>query len=147
RPSFAVAPAAAVPASRRNTCTELVAALGAPPPTTGDLPPWAERGVMLLNRVLTVRPGETGSHRGMGWEAVTGHAIEALVARGGPLVAVLWGRQAGTLAPLLGPTPQITSAHPSPLSAYRGFFGSRPYSRTNELLEAAGAEPIDWRLP
>jgi uracil-DNA glycosylase len=102
---------------------------------------------MLLYRVLTVRPGAAGSHRGMGWEAVTEHAIRALVARGGPLVAILWGRQAGTLSPLLGPTPQVASAHPSPLSAYRGFFGSRPYSRTNELLRAAGGDPVDWRLP
>jgi uracil-DNA glycosylase len=145
--SFSVAPDVAIPASLRNMFTELVDDLGVPAPTTGDLTPWAERGVMLLNRVLTVRPGAAGSHRGMGWEAVTEHAIRALVARGGPLVAILWGRQAGTLSPLLGPTPQVASAHPSPLSAYRGFFGSRPYSRTNELLRAAGGDPVDWRLP
>ncbi|SJM49585.1 Uracil-DNA glycosylase, family 1 [Actinomycetales bacterium JB111] len=145
--SFSVAPDVAIPASLRNMFTELVDDLGVPAPTTGDLTPWAEQGVMLLNRVLTVRPGAAGSHRGMGWEAVTEHAIRTLVQRGGPLVAILWGRQAGTLSPLLGPTPQIASAHPSPLSAYRGFFGSRPYSRTNELLEAAGGDPVDWRLP
>ncbi|MGC5628263.1 uracil-DNA glycosylase [Georgenia sp. Z1344] len=146
--SFSVAPdVRPVPKSLRNMFTELADDVGAPTPSTGDLSPWAERGVMLLNRVLTVRPGAAGSHRGWGWEAVTEHAIKVLVRRDQPLVAILWGRDAGTLRPMLGDTPVVASPHPSPLSAYRGFFGSRPYSRTNELLVAAGAEPIDWRLP
>ena len=99
---------------------------------------------MLLNRSLTVQAGIAGSHRGKGWEPVTELAIRALVARGTPLVAILWGRDAGTLRPLLGATPVIASAHPSPLSAQNGFFGSRPFSRANELLVAAGADPVDW---
>jgi uracil-DNA glycosylase len=102
---------------------------------------------MLLNRVLTVRPGEAGSHRGRGWERVTEHAIRTLVARDRPLVAVLWGRDAATLKPMLGDTRVIESAHPSPLSARRGFFGSRPISRANALLEQQGAPPVDWSLP
>ena len=101
---------------------------------------------MLLNRCLTVRPGEPASHRGCGWEAVTDRAIEALVERGGPLVAILWGRDAQS-PPRLGDVPRIESAHPSPLSASRGFFGSRPFSRANAALAAQGAEPIDWALP
>ncbi len=118
-----------------------------PIPKSGDLTPWARHGIMLLNRVLTVRRGASGSHRGIGWEAVTELAIRALVARGTPLVAILWGRDAGTLRPLLGSTPIIASAHPSPLSASSGFFGSRPFSRANELLVGLGAEPVDWTLP
>ncbi len=118
----------------------------AAPERTGDLSAWADAGVLLLNRVLTVRAGEAGSHRGRGWEAVTELAIRALVARGGPLVAILWGNDARALAPLLGATPRIESAHPSPLSASRGFFGSRPFSRANEALAAQGASPIDWRV-
>ena len=102
---------------------------------------------MLLNRVLTVRPGEPASHRGKGWEQVTEAAIKALVARGGPLVAILWGRDAASLKPWLGGVPYVESAHPSPLSAYRGFLGSRPFTRVNALLEAQGADPVDWRLP
>ena len=117
-------------------------------PSTGDLTPWAEQGVLLLNRVLTVAPGEPGSHRDKGWEAVTEQAIRALVARDGePLVAILWGRDARNLAPLLGDVPLIESAHPSPMSADRGFFGSRPFSRANALLEELGGEPVDWKLP
>ncbi len=146
--SFSVAPQVQpVPRSLQNIYTEMVADLGVPRPTTGDLSPWAERGVLLLNRVLTVRPGTPGSHRGRGWEEVTDRAIAALVERGGPLVAVLWGRDARNLAPALGGIPRIESAHPSPLSARSGFFGSRPFSRANELLGQQGAEPIDWRLP
>jgi uracil-DNA glycosylase len=102
---------------------------------------------MLLNRVLTVRNGTPASHRGKGWEAVTEHAIRALVARKRPLVAILWGRDARNLTPLLGDTPVIESAHPSPLSASGGFFGSRPFSRANALLEELGAAPVDWSLP
>jgi uracil-DNA glycosylase len=115
-------------------------------PGNGNLTPWAEHGVLLLNRVLTVRPGAAGSHRGIGWERVTELAIRALVARGTPLVAILWGRDAGTLRPMLGATPIIASAHPSPLSASGGFFGSRPFSRANELLIEQGAAPVDWSL-
>ena len=113
----------------------------------GDLSAWFSQGVLLLNRVLTVRPGAPGSHRGKGWEQVTQQAIEALVARGGPLVAILWGRDAQNLQPMMGDVPVIASAHPSPLSARSGFFGSRPFSRTNAALEAQGASPIDWTLP
>ena len=146
--SFSVAPdVTPVPRSLANIYQELQADLGVPRPATGDLSPWAERGVLLLNRVLTVCPGKPASHRGKGWESVTAQAISALVARGGPLVAILWGRDARSLVPHLGEVPSIESAHPSPLSAHSGFFGSRPFSRANELLARQGAEPIDWRLP
>lgn len=138
-----------IPRSLANIFTEYTADLGLPQPRTGDLTPWAQRGVLLLNRVLTVRPGTPASHRGKGWEAVTECAITALAARERPLVAVLWGRDAATLKPMLaaGDCVAIESPHPSPLSASRGFFGSRPFSRANELLQQRGAEPVDWRLP
>lgn len=146
--SFAVAPdVRPLPRSLVNIHRELVDDLGVPPPANGDLTPWAQQGVMLLNRCLTVAPGSPNSHRGKGWEAVTERAIEVLAERGGPLVAVLWGRNARDLAPRLGPVPRVESAHPSPLSARNGFFGSRPFSRTNDLLVEQGAAPIDWRLP
>jgi uracil-DNA glycosylase len=148
--SFSVAPEVRpLPRSLANIYTEYGKDLGYPAPATGDLTPWAERGVMLLNRVLTVRPSNPASHRGKGWEAVTECAIRALVARERPLVAVLWGRDASTLKPMLDGSDctAIESPHPSPLSASRGFFGSRPFSRANELLEKMGADPIDWRLP
>ncbi|NKY10173.1 uracil-DNA glycosylase [Cellulomonas hominis] len=146
--SFSVQPdVRPVPRSLANIFTELQSDLGVPAPSTGDLSPWADRGVMLLNRVLTVRPGEPASHRRKGWEAVTDRAIEALVERGGPLVAVLWGRDAQSLRPALGDVPAVESVHPSPLSASRGFFGSRPFSRVNALLAEQGAEPVDWTLP
>jgi uracil-DNA glycosylase len=148
--SFSVAPdVRPLPRSLSNIFTEYTEDLGFPQPTTGDLTPWAERGVLLLNRVLTVRPGTPASHRGKGWEAVTECAIRALVARDQPMVAVLWGRDASTLKPMLaeGDCGIIESPHPSPLSASRGFFGSRPFSRANELLQQKGAEPIDWQLP
>ena len=135
-----------LPRSLRNIYRELDDDLGIPPAPHGDLRAWAEQGVLLLNRVLTVRAGAAGSHRGQGWEAVTEQAIRALVARGGPLVGILWGREAATLLPMLGGVPTIQSAHPSPLSASRGFFGSRPFSRTNALLAEQGAAPVDWRL-
>lgn len=135
-----------LPPSLGNIYRELQSDLGIPPAEHGDLTSWAEHGVMLLNRVLTVRAGAAGSHRGMGWEEVTETAIRALVARGGPLVAILWGRDAGTLEPMLGSVPFIRSPHPSPLSASKGFFGSRPFSRANELLVQQGAEPVDWRV-
>lgn len=146
--SFSVAPdVRPVPRSLQNIYAELSADLGVPTPTTGDLSPWAEHGVMLLNRVLTVRPGTPASHRGKGWELVTAQAIRAIVDRGGPLVAILWGRDARNLREHLGAVPCIESAHPSPLSARGGFFGSRPFSRANALLQQQGADPIDWSLP
>jgi uracil-DNA glycosylase len=146
--SFAVDPGVRpVPRSLQNIYRELHADLGIATPANGDLTPWASHGIMLLNRVLTVRPGVAGSHRGIGWEAVTELAIRALVARDKPLVAILWGRDAGTLRPLLGSTPIVASAHPSPLSASGGFFGSKPFSRANELLVGLGADPVDWSLP
>ncbi len=135
-----------VPRSLQNIYRELHDDLGVATPNHADLSAWAEQGVMLLNRVLTVQSGLTGSHRGKGWETVTDTAIRALVARKAPLVAILWGRDAQNLAPLLGETPIIASAHPSPLSANRGFFGSRPFSRANKLLVEQGAAPVDWSL-
>ncbi len=135
-----------LPGSLRNIYKELRDDLGIDPPAHGDLSAWSSSGVMLLNRVLTVRPGEPASHRGKGWEEVTEHAIRSLVARGRPFVSILWGRDAGTLKPLLDGNPVIESAHPSPLSASRGFFGSKPFSRANALLEHAGEKPVDWAL-
>ena len=146
--AFAVAPdVRPLPKSLQNIYTELVDDLGVPPPTSGDLTPWVEQGVLLLNRSLTVRPHAPASHRDEGWERVTDHVVDALVARDRPLVALLWGRQAQSVQPRLDGTPAITSAHPSPLSAHRGFFGSRPFSRANDLLVEQGAAPVDWRLP
>ncbi len=145
--SFSVDPdVRPVPRSLQNIYTELVDDLGVERPTSGDLSPWADHGVLLLNRVLTVSPGKPGSHRGKGWEAVTAQAIRALVERPRPLVAILWGRDAQNLAPMLGSTPIVASVHPSPLSARGGFFGSRPFSRVNELLAEQGADPVDWSL-
>lgn len=146
--SFSVAPdTRPVPRSLANIFREYTDDLGLPTPSSGDLTPWTEQGVLLLNRVLTVRPGEPASHRGQGWEAVTEQAIRALVARPAPLVALLWGKDARTLTPLLDDVPIIASAHPSPMSADRGFFGSRPFSRVNAELVDLGDEPVDWRLP
>jgi uracil-DNA glycosylase len=136
-----------LPRSLQNIYQELQTDLGVPPPRNGDLSRWTDRGVMLLNRVLTVTPGESGSHRGKGWEAVTGQAISALAARGGPLVAILWGHDAQTAERLLGTVPCIKCPHPSPMSARTGFFGSRPFSRANDLLREQGAEPVNWSLP
>jgi len=136
-----------LPRSLSNIYQELNADLGIPPAPHGDLSAWSDQGVMLLNRVLTVAPGAPASHRGWGWEKVTEHAIRELVARGGALVAILWGRDAANLRPLLGSTPIIESPHPSPLSASRGFFGSRPFSRANELLAQQGSAAVDWTIP
>jgi uracil-DNA glycosylase len=148
--SFSVAPdVRPLPRSLDNIFREYATDLGHPAPSNGDLTTWSQRGVMMLNRVLTVRPGTPASHRGKGWEAVTECAIRALVARPQPLVAVLWGRDAGTLKPMLTGDHCLTieSVHPSPLSASRGFFGSRPFSRANQLLTEVGSDPIDWQLP
>ena len=146
--SFSVSPQTRpLPRSLANIFREYESDLGLPQPSSGDLSVWADRGVLLLNRCLTVAPGEPASHRGKGWEAVTDAAIDALVARETALVAILWGRDAQSLTPRLGATPRIESAHPSPMSADRGFFGSRPFTRCNELLAGQGAAPVDWRLP
>jgi len=146
--SFSVAPDVhPIPRSLHNIYRELRSDLDVSVPSTGDLSPWAEHGVLLLNRVLTVTPGAPASHRGQGWEAVTDQAIRALVARGTPLVAILWGRDAQSLRPALGSVPCIESVHPSPMSADRGFFGSRPFSRANAQLVELGAQPVDWSLP
>ena len=147
--AFSVAPSVKrLPGSLINIFREYSDDLGYPAPATGDLTPWAERGVLLLNRVLTVEPGKPGSHRGKGWEEVTEQAIRALAARDKPLVTILWGRDARNTAAFLGPkVPRIESAHPSPMSANSGFFGTRPFSRANQLLRQQNAEPIDWKLP
>ncbi|MCG3040769.1 uracil-DNA glycosylase [Streptomyces sp. S1A] len=146
--SFSVAPdVRPLPGSLENIFRELQADLGLPRPSSGDLTPWTRQGVLLLNRALTTAPRRPAAHRGKGWEEVTEQAIRALAARGKPLVAVLWGRDARNLRPLLEAYPAVESAHPSPMSADRGFFGSRPFSRANELLVRQGGEPVDWRLP
>lgn len=151
--SFSVAPGVAIPRSLQNIFTEMESDLGVPRPTSGDLSPWSREGVCLLNRVLTVRPGAPGSHRRRGWEEVTECAITALVRRRDdegeprPLVAVLWGKDAQTLEPLLNGVPIVKSPHPSPMSARYGFFGSRPFSRANALLAEQGAAPVNWQLP
>lgn len=145
--SFAVAPdVRPLPRSLNNILRELQDDVGVPIPDNGDLSAWVDQGVLLLNRCLTVRPQAPASHRNCGWEAITDRAIDALVARGGPLVAILWGAQARSLKPRLGGVPVIESAHPSPMSADRGFFGSKPFSRSNTFLTEMGTHPIDWRL-
>jgi uracil-DNA glycosylase len=142
-----------LPRSLSNILTELETDLGLPRPAHGDLSAWVDQGVLLLNRVLTVAHGAPGSHRGQGWEQVTDAIVDGLLAdrarRGAPLIALLWGRDAQELAPRLhaGGADVLSAPHPSPLSAHRGFLGSRPFSAANALLEAAGATPVDWRLP
>lgn len=145
-----------IPRSLANIYKELESDLGFPPRVHGDLSHWADQGVLLLNRVLSVRAGASGSHRRKGWEAITAAAISAVASRpaagedgGGtaPLVAILWGKDAESVRPLLGSCPVLASAHPSPLSASKGFFGSKPFSRTNTLLQEQGAGPVDWELP
>lgn len=135
-----------IPRSLVNIYRELDADLGIPPAPHGDLSSWAEQGVFLLNSALTVRVGEAGSHLGPLWKEVAGAILDHIAQRGGPLVAILWGRYASWAAAHLGSTPRIESAHPSPLSAHRGFFGSRPFSRANALLVEQGAAPIEWRI-
>jgi uracil-DNA glycosylase len=145
--SFSVAPdVRPIPRSLQNIYRELQQDIGIEPQRSGDLSRWADNGILLLNRVLTVGPGAPGSHRGQGWESVTDRAIAALIERDSPLVAILWGRDAQTLQPGLRGVPVIESAHPSPMSADRGFFGSRPFSRANALLEKQGGQTVDWRL-
>ncbi|WP_081864120.1 uracil-DNA glycosylase [Mycetocola saprophilus] len=136
-----------IPRSVANLFKELHTDLGLTPPASADLSAWAERGVLLLNRVLTVAPGRAGSHRRRGWEEFTDRAIAVLAALPQPPVAILWGNDARTLAPALTGTTVIEGVHPSPLSASRGFFGSRPFSAANAALIAAGQEPVDWSLP
>ncbi|GAB3190796.1 uracil-DNA glycosylase [Nesterenkonia suensis] len=148
--SFAVAPdVRPIPRSLQNIFRELQDDLGIAPAAHGDLTAWSRQGVLMLNRVLTVTAGSPGSHRDIGWEAITEAAVRALVARGTPLVSILWGADARRMKPLCDAgahTTVLTSPHPSPLSAHRGFLGSRPFSRTNEALQRLGAEPVDWRL-
>jgi uracil-DNA glycosylase len=136
-----------LPPSLLNIYQELNTDLALPPPSNGDLTPWSQQGVLLLNRALTTAPRSPAAHRGKGWEEVTEQAIRALAARGKPLVSILWGRDARNLRPLLGDLPSVESSHPSPMSADRGFFGSRPFSRANDLLVRQGGQPVDWRLP
>jgi len=146
--SFSVAPEVRpLPGSLENIFREMHSDLGLPRPSNGDLTPWTGQGVLLLNRALTTAPRQPAAHRGKGWEEVTEQAIRALVDRERPMVSVLWGRDARNLRPLLGSRPVVESSHPSPMSADRGFFGSRPFSRVNDLLAQQGAEPVDWRLP
>jgi uracil-DNA glycosylase len=146
--SFAVAAdVRPLPRSLVNIFKELQDDLGVPAPSNGDLTPWTAQGVVLLNRVLTVQPGKPASHQGKGWEKVTEQAVRALAGRGRPLVAILWGRQAQSLRPLVDGVARIESVHPSPLSASGGFFGSKPFSRANASLAQQGAVAVDWRLP
>ncbi|MFE4537350.1 uracil-DNA glycosylase [Streptomyces scopuliridis] len=146
--SFSVAPEVRpLPGSLENIFREAHTDLGLPRPSNGDLTPWTRQGVLLLNRALTTAPRKPAAHRGKGWEEVTEQAIRALVARGKPMVSILWGRDARNCRPMLGNYPAVESAHPSPMSADRGFFGSRPFSRANDLLIGQGAQPVDWRLP
>lgn len=146
--SFSVAPdVRPLPPSLVNIFREYSDDLGYPPPSTGDLTPWTERGVLLLNRALTVEPRKPASHRGKGWEEITSQAIRALAAREEKMVAILWGRDARNLRSLMPGIECVESTHPSPMSADRGFFGSRPFSRANDMLARAGVQPIDWKLP
>ena len=136
------------PPSLRNIFTELRDDLGIEPPAHGDLSVWARRGVLLLNATLTVRARQAASHQGKGWERFTDEVIRAVNDRPERVVFILWGNAARRKAALVDTDRHVVieSAHPSPLSAHRGFFGSRPFSRANEALVAAGREPVDWRL-
>lgn len=136
-----------LPPTLRNIRTELASDLGIALPRHGHLGSWHRQGVLLLNRHLTTVAHKPGGHHQVGWAEVTDRLVEALAHRQPHLVSILWGAQARQVAPLLGHTPTITSAHPSPLSAAKGFFGSRPFSTANRYLEAAGVKPIDWSLP
>lgn len=131
-----------LPASLRNILTELASDLGIEPPKNGDLSPWCDQGVLLLNRVLTTKVGESNSHADIGWQQITGAIAQAAAVQGA--IGVLWGKSAQELSHLF--THSIESVHPSPLSAYRGFFGSKPFSRVNQELHLQGVSPIDWSL-
>lgn len=147
--SFSVQPGVPVPPSLQNIYKELQDDLGIAPVNHGYLKKWADQGVLLLNSVLTVRDGQAFSHQGHGWERLTDVAIHQLSERPKPVVFILWGRAAQNKMTLIDQTRNIVikSAHPSPLSTSRGFFGSRPFSKTNAALTAMGEEPIDWQLP
>ena len=147
--SFSVPPGERLPPSLRNIFKELASDLGIPPSRHGDLTAWAKQGVLLLNSILSVEQGQAGSHARVGWETITDGIIERLSREREHLVFVLWGAHAQKKAALIDRSKHlvIESAHPSPLSASRGFFGSRPFSRINDYLEKHGKEPIDWRLP
>lgn len=146
--SFSVGDGVPPPPSLKNIFSELVDDVGCTMPSTGDLSPWATQGVLLLNTSLTVRGGAAGSHQGKGWERFTDRVITTAAAKPEPVVFVLWGAAAQKKRPLIegGPHTVITSPHPSPLSAHRGFFGSKPFSRTNAALTEAGRNPIEWCL-
>lgn len=147
--SFSVLPGVQVPPSLQNIYKELQSDLGIAPVNHGYLEKWAKQGVLLLNSVLTVRNGKAYSHKGKGWEQITDAAIQRLSERPTPVVFILWGRAAQNKISLIDTQTNIVlqSAHPSPLSAYRGFFGSKPFSKTNIALESLGETPIDWQLP
>ncbi|ANZ61618.1 uracil-DNA glycosylase [Secundilactobacillus paracollinoides] len=147
--SFSVLPGVRIPPSLQNIYKELQSDLGIQPVNHGYLEKWAKQGVLLLNSVLTVRNGQAFSHKGKGWEQLTDAAIHKLSERSTPVVFILWGRAAQNKINLIDTDANIViqSAHPSPLSAHRGFFGSKPFSKTNTALEALGETPIDWQLP
>ena len=146
--SFSVKPGVEIPPSLVNIYKELHEDLGCYIPDNGYLVKWAKQGVLMLNTLLTVRAHQAFSHKGIGWEQFTDAAIEALARQDRPMVFILWGRPAQSKKPMIYNSKHliIESAHPSPLSAYRGFFGSRPFSRTNEYLKENGLEPIDWQI-
>lgn len=147
--SFSVLPGVPIPPSLRNIYTELQSDLGIQPVNHGYLEKWAKQGVLLLNSVLTVRDGQANSHRNQGWERLIDVAIKRLSERSQPVIFILWGKSAQDKIKLINQTNNviIQAPHPSPLSAYRGFFGSRPFSKTNAALTAMGEQPIDWQLP
>lgn len=146
---FSVRPGVALPPSLRNIFKELHDDLGIDPPNHGCLDAWTEQGVLLLNTSLTVRAGNAASHQGKGWETFTDEVIRTVSAKDEPVVFILWGAAARKKKALIDRQRHtiVESAHPSPLSAHNGFFGSRPFSKTNAALEAAGRTPIDWRIP
>lgn len=145
---FSVKPDVEIPPSLVNIYQELHDDLGCTIPSHGYLTKWAKQGVLLLNTVLTVRAHQANSHRGIGWEEFTDAAIQVLNAQDRPMVFILWGRPAQLKKRMLNNSKHLIleAPHPSPLSAYRGFFGSRPFSQTNQFLEANGIEPIDWQI-
>ena len=146
--SFSVKPGVEIPPSLVNIYKELHEDLGCYIPDNGYLVKWANQGVLMLNTLLTVRAHQAFSHKGIGWEQFTDAAIEALARQDRPMVFILWGRPAQSKKPMIYNSKHLIleSAHPSPLSAYRGFFGSRPFSRTNEYLKENGLAPIDWQI-